>query len=61
MTLAHPLQENRLIAAVMDKVRIHDLRKDAVEIVPYQLLLFCIVPRVDAMEIDNDFDPTIWS
>ena len=43
MTLAHPLQENRLIAAVMDKVRIHDLRKDAEEIVPYQLLLFCIV------------------
>ena len=43
MTLAHPLQENRLIAAVMDKVRINDLRKDAEEIVPYQLLLFCVV------------------
>ena len=43
MTLAHPLQENCLIAAIMDKVRIHDLRKDAEEIVPYQFLLFCIV------------------
>ena len=43
MTLAHPLQKNRLIAAVVDQVRIRDLRKDAEEIVPYQLLLFCIV------------------
>ena len=43
MTLAHPLQEKRFVAAVMDKVRVRDLRKDAEEIVPYQLLLFCIV------------------
>ena len=43
VTFAHPFQENRLIAAVVDQVRISDLRKDAEEIVPYQLLLFCIV------------------
>src|SRR5271156_374732 len=43
MTFAHPLQKCRLIAAVVDQVRIRDLRKDAEEIVPYQLLLFCIV------------------
>ena len=43
MTLAHPLQKNRLIAAVVNQVRIRDLRKDAEEIIPYQLLLFCIV------------------
>ncbi len=43
MTLAHPLQKTRLIAAVMDKVRILDLRKDVEEIVPYQLFPYCIV------------------
>ena len=43
MALAHPFQKTRLIAAVMDKVRILDLRKDAEEIAPYQLFLFCIV------------------
>ena len=43
MTLTHPLQEKRLVAAVMDQVRGCDLRKDAEEIVPYQLLLFCII------------------
>jgi hypothetical protein len=42
VTLAHPIQKCRLIAAVVDQVRICDLRKDAEEIVPYQFLLFCI-------------------
>src|SRR6266853_5865857 len=43
VTFAHPFQKCRLIAAVVDQVRIRDLRKDAEEIVPYQLLLFCVV------------------
>ena len=43
VTFAHSFQKDRLIAAVMDQVRIRDLRKDAEEIVPYQLLVFCIV------------------
>ena len=43
VTFAHPFQKCRLVAAVVDQVRIRDLRKDAEEIVPYQFLLFCIV------------------
>jgi hypothetical protein len=43
VTVAHPFQKCRLVAAVVDQVRIVDLGKDAEEIVPYQLLFFCIV------------------
>src|ERR1700730_10774246 len=43
VTFAHPFQRCRLVAAVVDQVRIRDLRKDAEEIGPYQLFLFCIV------------------
>ena len=43
MTFAHSFQEDRLIAAVMDKPRISDRRKDIEEFVPYELLPFRIV------------------
>ena len=50
VTLAHPLQKNRLIAAVVKQVRILDLKRTLEEIVSYQLLLFASLAQKNRVE-----------